>query len=68
MRSTVNRRLSAVLFLLGSISLANAWSDAKAQSANRPLTRRELMALVAGGSVSEDIAHDIASRGLAPFQ
>jgi tetratricopeptide (TPR) repeat protein len=51
--------------LLAAILLVSCVSCGIAQSSRKPLTDRELMALVAGGAVGEDIAAEIDSRGLA---
>src|SRR6266403_2805217 len=59
MRSTIGRCLLILLFL-GSFM-----SSAHAQAAKDPLTDTKLIALVAGGALSEDIVHEIESRGLA---
>src|SRR5882762_9369936 len=59
MRSTIDRCLLILLFLGGFMSSAHA------QAAKDPLTDSKLIALVAGGALSEDIVHEIESRGLA---
>lgn len=48
----------ALVVLCGGLTLG-------AQDREQPLKDRELMALVSGGALSEDIAHEIGSRGLA---
>src|ERR1700676_5382847 len=53
-------RLLAIILILGNCSCF-----ANAQSAREPLTDSELMALVAGNALSENIVHEIALRGLA---
>lgn len=57
MRSNIFRAL-VVLILCGSVFLTDA------QVPMKPLTARELIALVSGGALSEDISHEIESRGL----
>jgi len=59
MRSAARRCLVVLLILIGYISCAHA------QAAREPLTDGELMALVAGNALSENIVHAIESRGLA---
>ena len=59
MRPAINRCL--VILLIFTVYL----SSANAQATKKALTGRELMALVAGGALSEDIVHEIESRGLA---
>ena len=59
MRSALLRCL-AIILILGACT----WS-ANAQVAREPLGDSELMALVAGNALSEDIVHEIAARGLA---
>jgi tetratricopeptide (TPR) repeat protein len=53
-------RYVAILFLLCGCS-----PFARTQGPKNPLAAAELLALVAGDALSENIAHDIASRGLA---
>jgi tetratricopeptide (TPR) repeat protein len=45
--------------------LCIALTSLRAQAPKQPLKDRELMALVSGGAPSENVAHDIGSRGLA---
>ena len=59
MRSFCGRCLLAAILLFSCVPCG------KAQSSRKPITDRELMALVAGGAVSEDIAAEIDGRGLA---
>ena len=53
-------RLLAIILILGNCSCF-----ANAQSAREPVTDSELLALVAGNALSENIVHEIATRGLA---
>jgi tetratricopeptide (TPR) repeat protein len=59
MRITFNR------FAFAAFILAIPVSFMSAQEKREPVTDRELIALIAGNSLSEDIAQEIASRGLA---
>jgi len=58
MRSAIFRCLTTLL-ILGCYSLV-----ACAQATREPVTDSELMALVAGNALSENIVHEIATRGL----
>ena len=58
MRSILGRFTLALCILQISISIVSA------QSKSEPLSDRELMALVAGNSLSENVAHEMESRGL----
>jgi len=51
----------AVIFL----ALCSCAALADAQEKNKPLTNSELLALVAGNALNENIVHEIESRGLA---
>ncbi len=59
MRSAIHRYL-AILLILGVYM-----PSASAQATRGPLTDSELMGLVAGNALSENIVHEIATRGLA---
>src|SRR6266478_2300493 len=59
MRSAIHRYI-AILLILGVYM-----PSASGQATRGPLTDSELMALVAGNSLSENIVHEIAARGLA---
>src|SRR3989442_6013317 len=59
MRLPLNRYL-VMLLILGSYT-----PFANAQAARQPLTDSELIALVSGRALSENIVHEIQSRGLA---
>src|ERR1700682_1880063 len=59
MRSALNRCLTILLILGVYVSSADA------QAAREPLTDSKLIALVPGGTLSEDIVREIESRGLA---
>ncbi len=59
MRSAIYRCL-AILLLIGAYV-----SSANAQATKESLTESELIAQVAGNSLSENIVHEIATRGLA---
>jgi tetratricopeptide (TPR) repeat protein len=59
MRSAILRYLT-ILLILGFYS-----SVACAQATREPITDSELMALVAGNALSENIVHEIETRGLA---
>jgi tetratricopeptide (TPR) repeat protein len=59
MTSFVRRQLSVLLLVFGFAMLATA------QEKPQPLADRELLALVAGNALSENIVHEIQSRGLA---
>ena len=56
MRSAIHRCLAILLVFCVYVSSANA------QAGREPLTDIKLIALVAGGALSEDIAHEIESR------
>jgi len=51
----------AILTVFSFLLLA---SDANAQTAPRPLRASEVMAILAGGGLPANVAHDIAKRGL----
>lgn len=54
----VSCSLSALITLLGlSLNLA-------AQTSRKPLRASEVIALEAGGAMQENVAHDVATRGL----
>src|ERR1035437_6479220 len=59
MRPSIGRFLPILILLGLNIPLAFA------QAPRKPLTDRELMALVAGNALNENIVHEIESRGLA---
>src|SRR5580700_8515740 len=59
MRLFFGRSAFAFFILLISISFANA------QDKRGAMSDRELVALVAGNALSNDVAHEIESRGLA---
>ena len=59
MRSFISRTLPALAILAFCPILSFG------QAAGAPLTDRELIALVAGNSLSENIVHEISTRGLA---
>src|SRR6266576_105409 len=56
-RSTI---ILVIILILGGISVAYV----RAQQTMQPLSNSELMALVAGNALSEDIVKEIGSRGL----
>src|ERR1700676_3844966 len=58
-------RLVLRLCALALIILQMSVSTASAGNKSEPLSAGELMALVAGNSLSENVAHEIESRGLA---
>src|SRR5882757_10767496 len=58
MTSSIWRRL---FILLAFCSFAG---PASAQEKSKPLTSRELLALVAGNALNENVVHEIESRGL----
>lgn len=59
MKSFIHRNLIILFIACGCVSYASA------QDAKKPLTGSELLALVAGNALSENVAHEIDSRGLA---
>ncbi len=59
MTSFIHRNLIILFIACGCASYASA------QDAKKPLTDCELLALVAGNALNENIAHEIESRGLA---
>jgi hypothetical protein len=59
MSKTCKRALSALLLLTMLGALANA------QSQRRPITSGEVVAMIAGECVSQDIIQEISLRGLA---
>jgi hypothetical protein len=59
MASSIYRNLIVVLIACSCVSLASA------QDRRKPATDSELLALVAGNALSENIVHEIESRGLS---
>jgi len=59
MASSIYRNLVITLIFFGCATLAHS------QENNKPLADSELLALVAGNVLSENVVHEIDSRGLA---
>ena len=59
MKPSVRRHFALIILLFNFVTLAAA------QEKPRPLADRELLALVVGNALSENIVHEIQSRGLA---
>jgi len=57
-------RVFVVAFLIVSLSVASAQEKATNEVAKRPLRASEVMSIQAGGALAENIAHDIATRGI----
>ena len=59
MISSIYRHLIILLAFCGCAALTGA------QEKGKPLTNSELLALVAGNALNENVVHEIESRGLA---
>ena len=59
MKPSVRRHFALIILVFNFLTLAAA------QEKPGPLSDRELLALLAGNALSENIVHEIQSRGLA---